>query len=340
MTAHDKKDERVFLSRYSIDPEIIEKQTETIRSGFRREFDEGPAQELTRLATAPRSDPAIAPGDPPRVLANHAAWHDLQPIDVVTDSDCHIVAGGAPYEWVYPEAEVVLPESGPPYSLSSHVVAGTGEISVGAANGRLKDSTYLSDHSWLFGDANTSEASVIRVFQIPPDRFVGSLSVANIRVTVQVPRPQVLLVHGREGSTGRGLVGVFAQVNLTVIPSSLVAMGPARGVSRDLCRIWSTVDDTSGEQVSGLLELSESVALRHPPHGGSWVAAMVTLSVLAFRAGVGDPNGGFSGIHYWRSGETPLWPGFFSNAPVRLRTIRFRHCPMHFIPVAELGMGT
>lgn len=248
-----------------------------------------------------------------------------------------------PYTAGNPNPEDAGPPATGPSSVfrtsSNLAVAETGILSVGAANGNLGGlGTYPSSADWLFGDANLAGASVLHIVPV----FGGPYTVpvfVHLSVDVQAgqatqPFPYAL-IPGGPGSTGNGLVGLLGTMYLELYGANPLTEVPSRA-SRVFLRAWRSRSGTPEATTFPLsFPMSEYLALGP---GAGWVAANIAVRVMAFRAGVGDPAGGFSGIDLRAPGEIThgLWFLQPAGGPIHISNLSITFCPLDFISADEL----
>lgn len=236
--------------------------------------------------------------------------------------------------------------AGPPATGSSSVFRTSsslanpdkGSLSVGVANGNLGGlGTYPSSGGWLFGDANMVGANILHVVSVPGGPYAVPACV-QVTVDIQVgrsiaPAPYIL-VPGGPGSTGNGLVGLFGKAYLEVYAANPIGPAP-RKISHEFLLTWRSRWGGFGGAVFPIT-FSLSEALGFGP-GAPWVAVNIAVRLMAFRAGVNDPAGGFSGIDLRDPEEIThgLWFLQGAGGPTRLSNLTMTFCQLGFIPVEE-----
>lgn len=208
-----------------------------------------------------------------------------------------------------------------------------GAISLGVGNGNLLGlGTYPSSTGWLFGDANSAQASLLEILPVPgspPIVTLGTLYVtADIRVGGSLSSTPVLLLPGSRSSTGNGLVGVMGTAYLYLYAAGVP--GP-RVASRVFLLSWRAATGDFEHRFTRNFSVSTSVFLGP---GSTWIAAGVSVTLLAFRAGVNDPLSGFSGVDL-RTPEVPtsgIWLLQPAAGPIRVPRTAFSFCPLENAP--------
>lgn len=209
-----------------------------------------------------------------------------------------------------------------------------GALSVGAANGRITDDNiYPSRDSWLFGDANSADANIWHF--VSPE--VPLTMATRLEVTVDVAIGETTLINpvgllsGSPDSFGSGLVGVLGVIYLSVFAKD--SMRSSANRKRFLLRWQSELGNSDSGGSSGYLRsFSISQTLNLKP-GETFILVIVGARLLAFRAGVNDPAGGFSGVDLRTpySPTHPLWFGQPAGGPIRIPQISLTFCPLPVI---------
>lgn len=200
-----------------------------------------------------------------------------------------------------------------------------GELSLGAANGRVTDDyRYPSTGNWLFGDANAADANIWE-FYFPPSRPIRMEVTAEINIGDTPLIDPVGFVAGAPESLGDGLVGTYATAYLSILSPER-----SRTVSQRFLFRWKArsrdSDQTGSSEFLRSFSLSTALNLSGESQG---ILVIFGARVLAFRAGIDDPKGGFSGIDL-RSRAVPtipLWLGQPPGGPVSLERLNVRYCP-------------
>ena len=162
----------------------------------------------------------------------------------------------------------------------------------------------------------------------------------SMKVTVDVrigeaSESPVLLFRGANGSAGSGLVGVMGVIFLTLISSR--AIGGSRTQRKRFLLSWKSniINSFSNTLYEPVFSLSETLGLRPGREGSAIIGVGVQL--LAFRAGVDDPRGGFSGVDFRGSGTSPLWWGG-PRGPIRIPEISVVFCPQEHLPIDQIPL--
>lgn len=329
---------------------VIEReQRQRIDELFQKEL-----EELARRVFQPRLAPPVVTGDDkttalvretlarfgeaPRVQAVRPRERPPTARERVADAvaSCLVQLRTPPYTFGWPNPESVGADAeGLPFfkTSSSLSLDDRGVLSVGVANGRfLGLANYSSSDGWLFGDANSTQANLLETISLPgaPTTTLSLVQItADIRVG-ETPRIQeVALLPGATGSTGSGLVGVLGKAYLTLLGPRSLGGPPAS--SELFLLMWR--DNASASESMFERDFSLSGTLVFLP-GATWVAAIVSVRLMAFRAGVDDPLAGFSGVDLRARDVTtqPLWFLQPAAGPILVPTIGFTYCPLVFLP--------
>jgi len=326
----------------------------------KREFDAyaeqvfKPSMDLAKVAQDAGADSPLAQSM--EALARGSPILPVQPSDPAapcrTSLQMHVLPGGLcrppvvegpPYTIGGPIPEQVGPPATGPSSVfrtfSSLAVPAVGKLSVGVANGNLGAlGTYPSSDGWLFGEANIAGANILHVASVSGGPYTVPACV-HVSVNVQAGHPTMpfpyALIEGGSGSTGNGLVGIFGKMYLELYGANPIGEVPRR-TSHVFVLAWKS---RSGIPVSTVFPLnfsmSETLGLRP---GSNWVAANIAVRLMAFRAGVDDPAGGFSGIDLRAPDEIThgLWFLQPAGGPIQISNLTMTFCTFAFIPVDEL----
>lgn len=207
-----------------------------------------------------------------------------------------------------------------------------GVLSVGVANGRHGNLwTYPSADRWRYGDANSAGANILYIVDVPYSPFpVYTRMEVAIDVTIGdgSPYAPIGLIRGFEDSIGYGVVGVMGIIHLTLV-GSMSDGGPRKDRKKFLCE-WGSAS-TGGSDSAGTSvyenNFSLSATLGMKP-GATWSAVTVAVNLLAFRAGVDDPSGGWSGVDL-RTPDVPtsdIWFGRRAGGPIRIPQMSISFC--------------
>ncbi len=218
-------------------------------------------------------------------------------------------------------------------TTSSLALPAEGILSLGVGNGNFLGSIYPSRDGWLFGDANSATAELFYI-AVNPKGSCPNLTSAQVTIDVSIQNPilggHALLLPGGANSTGHGLVGLFGKMYLTLHGAK--SLGGPRTSSKTFLLSW-TPGSGVGEWEPNF-SLSETIGLGP---GAGLIAISIAVKLQAFRAGVDDPSGGFSGIDCLIDTiPTASVVPFRGPGPIKIQTIGMTFCSDDFIPADVL----
>lgn len=218
---------------------------------------------------------------------------------------------------------------------SALAIPSAGTLSIGVANGQWLRTHWPSSEKWLFADANSARASIFHFlpFSVPEPPVFPRKKRMEVTIDVIVGDPVQPPIDPLKLITGSlpGWVGVMGVMSLT-LAGDQETWAPRTNRKIFLLRSAAspgTIPFPINDIDLGQFSLSETLVLKP---GATWAAVNVLASLWAFRAGVSDPLGGFSGIDLRTQDPSipthAIVPGQAAAGPIIIDTMGIALCPL------------